>query len=103
MKVFAVAPALLVLISLCGSPVPLPPGSISGVVYFDVNHNGVHDSCDSPLGGVNVQATASDGETETATADADGSFRIDKVPSGDVAVSLHASIDESWPVTTSPP
>ena len=69
MKVFAVIPALLVLVSLCGSPVPLPPGSVSGTVYYDANHNGIHDSCDGPLGGVNVQATGSDGKTETTTAD----------------------------------
>jgi hypothetical protein len=102
MKVFAVVPALLVLVSLCGSPVPPPPASLSGTVYYDANHNGIHDSCDSPLGGVNVQATGSDGKNETATVDADGGFRIDRVPSGDVTVSLHAPTEESWLVTTPP-
>ena len=34
-KVFAVVPALLVLVSLCGSPVPPPPGTVIGAVFFD--------------------------------------------------------------------
>jgi hypothetical protein len=99
-RVFAVVPALLVLVSPCGSPVPRPPGTVSGTVYYDANHNGIHDSCDSPLGRVNVQATGSDGKSETATADADGNFRIDKVPSGATTITLQASHVEVWPLTT---
>ena len=78
MKLAAVAPALFVLISLCGSPVPAPAGSVSGLAFYDANRNGIHDSCDRPLALATVVATAADGKAETSTSGPDGTFHIDK-------------------------
>lgn len=49
MKLFAVAPALLVLISLCGSPLPpVPSGQPAGYItlqpYIDSNRDGTRDA-----------------------------------------------------------
>jgi hypothetical protein len=99
-KLAAVAPALFVLVSLCGSPVPAPGGSITGLAFYDANRNGIHDSCDSPLPHVAVSATASNGKTAQATAGDDGTFRIEHVPSGDDRLTLVPGEGFLWPVTT---
>ncbi len=100
MKLAAVAPALFVLVSLCGSPVPAPGGSVTGLAFYDTNRNGIHDSCDSPLPHVAVAATASNGKTAQATAGVDGAFHIENVPSGDDRLTLVPGEGFLWPVTT---
>ena len=101
MKLAALAPAaLFVLVSMCGSPVPPPPGAITGHVFFDVNHNSLNDSCDSPLGNLQISATISDGTTRQVRAANDGSYRIDDVPPGDASVTLTPSDGFAWPITT---
>jgi large repetitive protein len=90
----------MVLISLCGSPAPSPPGSVSGIAFYDANRNGIHDSCDRPLGLATVAATSADGSRQTATSDVDGSFHIDKVPVGQTVVALSAPNGEIWRYTT---
>ncbi|HEY8766402.1 MAG TPA: SdrD B-like domain-containing protein [Dehalococcoidia bacterium] len=100
MKLAAVVPALFVLISLCGSPVPAPPGSVSGVAFYDANRNGIHDSCDRPLALATVVATAADGKAETSTSGPDGTFHIDKVDPGLARVTLAAPDGEVWHTTT---
>ncbi len=100
MKLLLIVPATLVLVSLCGSPVPAPPGSISGFAYYDANRNGIHDRCDRPLANVRVVATAPDGSTKKAQTDTDGRFLIDQVPAGEQPVTLDASNIEFWPLTT---
>lgn len=99
MKLLAVVPALMVLVSLCGSPVPPPPGTVSGAVFFDANRNGIHDRCDSPLPNVQVVAT---GKNDTATAHTDGrgNYTIPDAPAGDVQVGLQANDGTLWPITT---
>jgi hypothetical protein len=99
-KLAAVAPALFVLVSLCGSPVPAPGGSVTGLAFYDANRNGIHDSCDSPLPHVAVSATAPNGKTARATAGDDGTFRIEHVPSGDDRLTLVPGEGFLWPVTT---
>ncbi len=100
MKLGAVVPALFVLISFCGSPVPAPPGSVSGVAFYDANRNGIHDSCDHPLALATVVATAADGKAETSTSGLDGTFHIDKVDPGQALVTLTAPDGEVWHTTT---
>ena len=102
MKLAALAPALFVLVSMCGSPVPAPPGSVSGTVYFDANHNAIHDKCDSGLGLVEVLATYADGTTTRTRTNGDGAFRIDDARPGDATVSFPASDGFAWPITTTP-
>jgi hypothetical protein len=99
-KLASVVPALFVLISLCGSPVPAPGGSVTGLAFYDANRNGIHDKCDGPLANVLVTATGSAGKTAQATAGDDGSFHIEHVPSGDDTVTLTAASGFVWPVTT---
>lgn len=96
----ALVPALFVLVSMCGSPVPAPPGSISGLVFYDTNHNAIHDVCDSTVGQVRVIATGADGKTAQAATNADGAFRIDDAPPGDDIVAVAAADGFVWPVTT---
>lgn len=98
MKLAALAPALFVLISMCGSPVPAPPGSVSGTVYFDANHNRVHDVCDKPLSAT-VLLTTADGETLSAIPVVNGAFHIPDVPTGDARLTLTSAGDFFWPMT----
>ena len=99
MKLFAVIPALLILVSLCGSPVPPPPGTVTGVVFWDANRNGIHDACDSPLSGIRVVAANASGKTASADTDAGGVFNVD-APAGDDTVALDAAPESIWPITT---
>lgn len=102
MKVFAVVPALLVLVSLCGSPVPPPPGVVQGTVFYDANRNGIHDSCDTPLISTDVVVQGPNGEpSEGARTDASGNFEIE-APVGDGLVTLHTTEGQVWPITTEP-
>ena len=100
MKFFAVIPALVVLVSLCGSPVPLPPGTVTGTVFYDANRNGIHDSCDSPIESAHVVVTGTNGTTGSADTDATGAFKVTNAPPGDDQVTLLAGQDSVWPITT---
>ena len=100
MKLAAVIPVLFVLVSFCGSPVPEPGGTVSGLAFFDVNRNGIHDSCDGALPHVTVAVTAEDGDTAQATTDGYGAFRIEHAPSGDDTLSVVPGEGFVWPITT---
>lgn len=100
MKAFAVIPGLVVLVSLCGSPVPPPPGTVSGAVFFDANRNGARDSCDSPLGNVQVVVNGADGANGSARTNSQGEFKVEDAPVGDGTVTLFASERYVWPITT---
>ena len=56
----------------------IPPGSISGVVYYDANDNGVKDGNESGVGGVQLTLTGTNdlGQQITATLQsaADGTY-----------------------------
>jgi hypothetical protein len=101
-KVFAVIPALLVLVSLCGSPVPPPPGTVSGTVFFDANRNGLRDNCDSPMRNTQVIVYGPNGASGTAKTDERGDFKIEDAPVGDGNVTLFRSEAYIWPITTPP-
>jgi hypothetical protein len=98
----ALAPALFVLVSMCGSPVPPPPGSIAGFVFYDANHNAIHDDCDSNLAQAKVVATAADGTAAEATTDSNGTFRIEDAAPGATIVTIVAGEGFAWPITTTP-
>lgn len=101
-KVFAVIPALLVLVSLCGSPVPPPPGTVTGAVFHDANRNSIRDSCDSPMVNTQVVVNGPDGESAVARTDSSGAFEIDDAPIGDGLVTLFTAEGLVWPITTAP-
>ena len=65
---------------------PAPKGSISGIVYGDVNGNGIYDAGDVPLGGVTV--TLSTGATMPSAAD--GSYSFTNLDAGHFTVSAPA-------------
>lgn len=102
MKVFAVVPALLVLVSLCGSPVPPPPGTVSGSVYYDANRNSIRDSCDSPMVNTQVVVNGPEGKSASTRTDKSGAFAIDDAPVGDGLVTLFTGEGLVWPITTAP-
>jgi hypothetical protein len=68
----------------------LPQGTVSGHVYEDTNDNGVQDSGEPNLPGVDVVITDSLGNTQTVTTDANGDYTA-TVPAG----STTANVDES--------
>lgn len=101
-KVFAVIPALFVLVSLCGSPVPPPPGTVSGSVFFDANRNGIRDSCDSPMKNTQVVVVNGyDGSTSNAKTNDNGEFKVE-APVLDGIVTLFTDESYVWPITTDP-
>ncbi len=63
------------------------PGSITGVVFDDLNSNGVQDSGEGPLVGVNVCATPVGGGAALCDqTDGTGAYLIPDVPPGDYIV-----------------
>jgi hypothetical protein len=99
----ALVPALFVLVSMCGSPVPNPGGTITGTVFYDANHNAIHDSCDSDLSQAIVTVTAADGTTAQTESGSGGAFTLEHVPPGDARVTLGAEAPFAYAVTTRSP
>ena len=72
--------------------------SISGVVFNDVNGNGVQDAGESPLGGVTVQLRNSSGAViSTATTSTSGGYSFPNLPAGTYTVT---EIDPAGYVST---
>ena len=66
---------------------PLPPGSISGVVFDDLNGNGARNSGDSGIGGVALQLIDENGTViATTTTGADGRYLFSGVAVGSYRV-----------------
>ncbi|MEK7246898.1 MAG: hypothetical protein AAB092_00340, partial [Chloroflexota bacterium] len=101
-KIFAVVPALMVLVSLCGSPVPPPPGTVTGSVYYDATRTSIRDTCDSPMVNTQVVVYGPDGKTASTRTDNGGAFEIDDAPVGDGIVTLFTGEGLVWPITTTP-
>jgi hypothetical protein len=60
-------------------------GSIGGVVFFDVDNDGVKDSTESPLAGVTITLAGTAGGAsvnQSARTQADGSYRFEDLPAG---------------------
>ena len=62
------------------------PVSTSGVVFFDLNNNGVQDSVDTGIGGVDIRLTGTDDQGNpvdtTVQTNPDGSFNFDGLRPG---------------------
>ena len=63
-----------------------PPASIAGVVYEDLNNNGVQDGGEGPIPGATITLTAADGSTQTAITDGSGAYLFDDLPAGTYSV-----------------
>ena len=84
----------------------IPTFTLSGVVFFDYNGNGVHDEHELPIPGATVQV----GSLVT-TAASDGTYSIENVPAGRqtgrvsaegfryISLSLEAFQPSDWPVS----
>jgi SdrD B-like domain len=65
----------------------IPVGSLDGFVWVDSNKNGVRDPGETALANVVVRVVDTNGATvATVTTDADGSFKVDKIPTGTYSV-----------------
>ena len=66
----------------------LPPGDISGYVYYDSNDDGTYDTPDTPVAGVTVALLNSSGQPTGATAvtDASGHYEFANLPVGNYGV-----------------
>jgi len=68
------------------TPTPLPTFTLSGVIFFDYNGNGVHDAQEPPIPSATIQARAL-----VATSGEEGSYALQGVPQGQRQVKLAAS------------
>jgi len=67
--------------------------SISGVLWIDVDENGIYDSGESPLANYPVYLYAegdTDNAVDTATTDADGKYRFEDIKPGSYVVGIKA-------------
>jgi len=62
-------------------PIQVPPASVAGFVYVDVNNSGARDNQDAPLSGVTLRLTAT-GVDRTTTTDATGAYRFEDLTPG---------------------
>jgi len=67
------------------TPTPIPTFTLSGVVFFDYNGNGIRDKGEPPIPGAKVQVGSL-----TATTGPDGSYTLKGVPRGKQQVRLSA-------------
>ena len=67
------------------TPTPVPTFTLSGVVFFDYNGNGIRDEGEPPISGAKVQVGSL-----TATTGPDGSYTLKGVPRGQQQVRLSA-------------
>lgn len=77
------------------TPTPIPLGSISGVVWRDVNNNNIRNPGEPGIPNATVRLRAggcADPVIETDTTPADGSYLFDELPAGSYCVS--ASVTE---------
>ncbi len=76
---------LLVVYSPASTAMSVPTFTLSGVVFFDYNGNGAHDSHEPPIPGAKVEVGSL-----TATTTSDGSYTLLGVPKGTQALKLSA-------------
>lgn len=65
-----------------GTIIDIPPASLSGFVYVDLNDNGIKDANETGLGGVTVVAEHSSGYSKAVLTKDDGSYFIDELIAG---------------------
>lgn len=66
-------------------PLKRPLGTIEGLVYLDLNHNGIHDPGEPPAGNVSFYL---DGESVRFNTDSDGHFQIGGLDPGEHRITL---------------
>jgi hypothetical protein len=62
---------------------------LSGVLFLDIDGNGVRDGNDEPLAAVGVVVTGGDGGSQTVETDLDGNFALSSVTEGRVVVHVN--------------
>jgi len=65
-----------------GAIIDIPPASLSGYVYVDLNNNGLKDANETGLGNVIVLAQHSSGFAKSVLTNPDGSYFIDELIAG---------------------
>jgi len=76
-------------------PPPAPGGgSVSGLVFFDLNNDGVQNPGETGIPGVGVAITAANGQTIVVTTDASGIYMATNVPPGTAAIDV---VDSTLP------
>lgn len=79
--------------------VPVVPASITGLIFNDINENGVRDKGEKPFGDVEVTLSGPDGtRLESVRTEADGAFAFSKLPASDYEVSFETP--KSYRLTT---
>lgn len=74
-------------------PMPTGSGKISGVIYYDKNHNGVMDGDDYIIAGAKVSIMLAGYSTPVATVytAADGSYHFSNLPAGNFSINLETT------------
>src|SRR5262249_26113919 len=60
----------------------IPPSSLSGFVYCDLNRNGIRDAGDTPLAGVPITLLRGSRVVATTFTGRDGSYQFSRLPGG---------------------
>ncbi|MEO8359479.1 MAG: SdrD B-like domain-containing protein [Vicinamibacteria bacterium] len=69
-------------------PAPAGTGSVTGLVFFDLDNNGVQGPGESGIPGVSVAITAANGQTFVVTTDANGMYMAANVPPGTATIDV---------------
>ncbi len=92
------------IVQICGGFAPPPgvqsKGSVAGVAYHDLNHNGVRDSGEPGL--ANVEVTLSGAASATTATDAAGAYSFTQLVAGSYMVSAPISANDLDRGTASP-
>lgn len=72
------------------TPTPIPTYTLSGIIFFDYNGNGIQDQGEPPIKGVPITV----GSLGT-TSGADGSYSLEGVPAGSQAVYVKSPTQET--------
>jgi hypothetical protein len=73
-------------------------GAIGGLVWHDVDEDGMVEGEEAGIGGASVRIEGADGQRWRATTAADGMYRFDGLPAGFYSVSILPRAD-LWPTT----
>jgi len=64
------------------------PGEITGVVWDDLDGDGIQDDNEPTIPGATVTLIGPDGSTQTTVTDANGQYRFENLPPGDYSVTF---------------
>lgn len=69
-------------------PAPTGTGAVAGLVFFDLNNDGIQNPGESGIPGVSVTITAANGATVVVVTDANGFYQALNVPEGTATVDV---------------